>query len=474
MAAVSASRQQPDRLFLYAGGGLLGAACGVAVAFAGLNALILAAALVGSLFILRDFRVGVVLLIVLMPLSASRLFPHAMLGITGLNPLNLLLAATLGSCLLHGLFDGGIRRFLPRPLLWLYLVPLLAAGALGSRYVGDIAPAFYMYELLHFHDAPGYLRDVVMRPLLLVVFALLVAAAVHRSAQPGKFLIPALLSIWVMGLIVIVFVILSGAALGELARSDSRSFLSPLGMHANELGRLYAVAYALLLFTWAESDRPGHRLALLVSMALVVVALVLTFSRGAFFGFVVVNALFVLWRRDLKTLAFLALLSAAALYALPGAVYERIATGYGSGLDAMSAGRVEGIWLPLIPELSRSPIYGNGLGSILWSDVMRREGGLAIQAVGHPHNAYLQALLDMGVAGLILLCAYFVHVWKGLRILSVDPTLSPAWRGFYRGAMAGLASFLLAAVTDGSLAPRPEQTFLWLAIGMMYGQRTRG
>jgi hypothetical protein len=24
-------------------------------------------------------------------------------------------------------------------------------------------------------------------------------------------------------------------------------------------------------------------------------------------------------------------------------------------------------------------------------------------------------------------------------------------------------------VTDGSLLPRPEQAFLWLAIGMMYG-----
>jgi len=474
MATLSASRQLPDRLALYAGGAALGAACGAAAAFTGLTALYLAASLVGCLFILRDFRVGVVLLIVLMPLSASRLFPHAMLGIIGLNPLNLLLGATLASYLLHGLFDGSIRRFLPRPLLWLYIVPILCAGALGARHVGEIAPAFYMYELLHFHDAAGYLRDLVLRPLLLVLFALLVAAAVSRSVHPEKFLIPALLSLWVMSLMVVVFVIQSGATPAELARSDSRSFLSPLGMHANDLGRLYAVAYALLLFTWVEAKPLHHRLALLASMGLVVVALVLTFSRGAFFGFVVVNALYVLWRRDLKTFVFFALLAAAVLLTLPAAVYDRIATGYGSGLDAISAGRVESIWLPLLPELLHSPVYGNGLGSILWSEVMRREGGLAMQAVGHPHNAYLQALLDMGAAGLILLCAYFVHVWKGLRALSLDPSLSPVWRGFHRGAMAGLASFLLAAVADSSLTPRPEQTFLWLAIGMMYGQRARG
>jgi len=80
----------------------------------------------------------------------------------------------------------------------------------------------------------------------------------------------------------------------------------------------------------------------------------------------------------------------------------------------------------------------------------------------------------MGIAGLILLCAYFVHVWKGFRALSVDPALSPTLRGFYLGAAAGLASLLISYVTDSSLRPGPEQSFLWLAIGMMYGQRARG
>jgi len=58
--------------------------------------------------------------------------------------------------------------------------------------------------------------------------------------------------------------------------------------------------------------------------------------------------------------------------------------------------------------------------------------------VTHPHNAYLQALLDMGIAGLLLLGAYFVHVWKRFRALSMDAALSPELRGFYQGAGAGL------------------------------------
>jgi O-antigen ligase len=459
--------------FLAFGGlALLGAFWGSAVAVADLNALYLCVSLLGCVFILRDFRIGVVLLIVMMPISSSIVFPHAILGITGLNPLNLLLVGTLGSCLLHGLFDGSIRRFLPGPLLWLYVVPFLIAGAMGSRHVGDIAPAFFMYDVLDFHDTVGYLRDLVVKPLFMMIFALLVGAAVARSAKPESFLVPTLLSIWVMGLMVIVFVFQSGIALSQLASSTSREFLSPLGMHANDLGRLYAVAYALLLFIWAESKDAGLRLALLVSMAMVVVALILTFSRGAFLGFVVVNVLFLLWRRNAKTLIFVALLAAGALFALPGAVYDRITTGYGEGLNVISAGRIEEIWLPLLPEVLRSPIYGSGLGSILWSETMRG-AGTTILGVTQAHNAYLETLLDMGIAGLILVCAYFVHLWKGFRALGVDPSLSPTLRGFFQGAAAGLASLLVAGIVGSRLTPGAEQVFLWLAIGMMYGQRAR-
>src|SRR6266849_5508882 len=199
------ARSTAAKLSLSAGIALLGVFWGSAVAVAETNALYLCLALIGCAFILLDFRVGVVLLILLMPISSSDVFPHAMLGITGLNPLNVLLAGTLGSYLLHGLSDGSLRRLMPRPLFWLYVAPILLAGVLGSRHVGDIAPAFFIYDLLDFHDTAGYVRDLVVKPLLIVVFALLVGAAASRSEKPERFLIPMLISIWVMGSLVIVF-----------------------------------------------------------------------------------------------------------------------------------------------------------------------------------------------------------------------------------------------------------------------------
>lgn len=445
---------------------LIGALLGVAVAVAELNAVILGFALLACAFILVDFRVGVVLLIVLMPVSATSVLPHAMLGITGLNPLNMLLLATLGSFLLRGLADRSVARFVPPPLLWLYVVPIVIAGALGSRHLGEIP--FYMFDLVQYDSVGSYIRNIVVKPLFIVAFALLVGAAVRSARDPERFLVPFLVSIWVAAPMVLVFFAQSGVGLAELASGRSREFLSPLGVHANELGRLYATAYALLLFTWAATEQ--RRLVLLVSMGIVVAALALTFSRGAFVAFFVVNALFLLTRRSVGAFAVGALLVGGLLLALPGAFYDRLMAGFGGDLDGISAGRINGLWLPLLPELWRSPIYGNGLDSTLWSDALR-DGRML--PTTQPHNAYLEALLDMGVVGLILLCAYFAHVWKGFRALSVDPSLSPTLRGFYLGAAAGLAGFLIAAVVGNGLTPRPDQAFLWLAIGMMYGQKAR-
>ncbi len=270
----------------------------------------------------------------------------------------------------------------------------------------------------------------------------------------------------------VVYILLSGVPIGAL-EIGSREVLTQLGAHPNELGRLYAVAYALLLFTWAESKEPMLRWALLASMGLVMVALMLTLSRGGFLCFIVVNVLFLLWRRNAKTMIFLGLLAAVALFLLPSAVYDRIAQGtqgYGGGINEISSGRIEGIWLPLLPEILRSPIYGSGLSSILWTEAMRE--GTAV-GVAQAHNAYLETVLDMGIAGLILVCAYFVHVWKGFRALSIDPAVNPTQRGFYQGAAAGLAGYLVAGIAGSYLQPTADQVFLWLAIGMMYGQRAR-
>jgi hypothetical protein len=69
----------------------------------------------------------------------------------------------------------------------------------------------------------------------------------------------------------------------------------------------------------------------------------------------------------------------------------------------------------------------------------------------------------------LLLVAYFVTVWRGFTKLSRDESLASTWRGFFAGARAGMLGFFVAGIAGSSFAPVPEQAFLWLAIGFMYG-----
>jgi O-antigen ligase len=448
---------------------LFGVLCGVGVAMGELQALIGAVTLVACVGVLIDFRVGAVLLMALLPIEQSYIFPHGMFGFTGLNPLNVLLVVTLLSYLARG---RDLGRFMPKQLLWLLVAPIVIAGLIGTRYVDDIYPFFYETEVIHFTNAIGYLRDIAVKPLLMVIAALLIGAALSQSKKAERFLVPIIVSVWVMCVMAISYVVASGVSLGTLATANERGFFSGIGMHANDLGRLYAVAYGLLLFTWGETRDYALKTLLLVTMAVLAIALVLTFSRGAMVGFVLVNAMYILWKFNAKTLGIALVAGAVALPLLPGAVWSRLGMGISDGGDvnALSAGRIDEIWLPLLPELFKSPLWGNGLDSVMWARALWAEQMIPVT---HPHNAYIQAVLDMGLIGLGLLIAFYWHVYRGFRDLGGNAYLSPTMRGFYQGAVAGLLCFLITGFAGSSLRPTPEFAFLWIAIGMMYGQLGR-
>lgn len=433
-------------------------------------ALAVGLALLASAFIVRDFRVGVVLLILLFPVSESPYIPRSIAGITGLNPLNLLLMATLAAVLFAGLTRSTWRRLVPPPLIWLYVAPFVLAGLIGMQHIGEIPPNFAEAGVIQFNSIGSYLRDQMVKPLFLVMFAMLVSIAATRTRRIEVFVVPLMLAIVISALMTFLFLIQSGMSLHQLASDDARAFLTPLGMHSNDRGRLYAVAYALMLFTCIETTDRRLRIALIATMAVLAIALILTFSRSAILGFALVNLWFILTRRSPAMLILAALALAAMLVLLPDAVYERLSYGSGEGANAISAGRLNMIWLPLLPELGNNLLFGNGIGSTMWSEPMR--AGMMLP-VTHPHNAYLKALLDLGLVGTMLMGAFFIHVWRGFRQLAKAPTSEPVMRGFFTGAQVGLIVFLITGLSGSSLEPVLEQVFIWLAIGMMYGYRHR-
>jgi len=404
-------------------------------------------------------------------MSPSELFPRTLMQVPGLNPLNLLVVATVGSYVI----SGRARQAGPtlrQPVLWLYVLPICIAAFIGMPHVQEI-PALVTpggSTIMQFANERQYVIVTLVKPIVIVAIALMIGAAAARSRKPEGFIVALAVSAWIIALIQLGFILLMGVPLADMATPDARNFYAPMGMHANTLGRMHLSVLALLLFVWADCRQPRMRLFLMLTIAVVAMALLLTFSRAAIGAAGLVGILFLVWKFNFRS-ASLALLGLAFIAVLAGAaVWTRVTVGFGEGANAVSAGRIEGIWLPLLPELWRSPLWGNGLNSVLWSFPMQTGSMLP---VGHPHSAYLEALLDMGFLGAALLLAYFAHVWRGFRALGRDAALSPEMRAFFQGATACLCAFLFTCLVGGSFRPEPEAAYLWIAIGLMYGMLAR-
>jgi len=448
----------------------IGLVLGASVGLLGVGGAVMAISILAAIFVVRDFRAGVGILVLIMPISQSAAFPHEMFGMTGANPLNLLVMTTLLSLYMRWLGHGMLKGFVPRSLFLLYICPLLMGGFLGMFRWEEIPGIFRDLDMLAVTSEATYWRDMLFKPFMFVIYALLVSCAVQKSERPERFITPMIVSIVVMAAIAIVFVLFEGYSLSQLAGVYSRQMFSQLGMHANDLGRLYATAYAPLLFMWGRTHNSAFKLLLVIVMGLVAGALLLTFSRGAFLGFIIVNIVFLISRRSAKMFALAAVLLPIAVAMAPGALWDRVTMGVGQGADAVTAGRTGEIWAPLMPEMLDSPFYGQGVGAVMWSKAMR-EGRLP--PVSHPHNAYLQAYLDMGLIGVFMLTAFWIYIWARCQRYGKDPRLPEKLQGFFQGSAAAIIAFLVAGFAGSSLEPDPAQVFMWLAVGMMYGLAKR-
>lgn len=425
------------------------------------------AALLPLPLILRDFRVGVVLLTLALPVST--MLPQ----VRGLNLLNYLTFATLAAFALRAAFD---RRhavvWLPAPLWWGFVLPVTVGIAVawphipeGVRNYPALADARAIYE------PTAYLLSRHVKPLLYWLgYAFLLANAVRASARPERFVALLALSALLPALAVFGTVARYPGTLGELV--GDREFMAPRGLHANEFGLLLALACGPLLFVAAGTARPRWRLGAAVALAVVFCGVLLTFSRGALLACAVTLGGFLWHQRRIKTLVGVA--AAALLFALaaPQALQDRLGTGVRAGAigdatdvqrDELTAGRVYG-WVLLAPEVLESPWIGRGLGSTQWSAAV----AAGRYRANHPHNIYLELLMDLGLLGFAAVAACYAFFLRRLRALADEPALGLELRSFFLGARWALWGALAMAVTTAYYMPNPAQTYLWFALGMAF------
>jgi O-antigen ligase len=425
----------------------------------------------GGLALVRDFRVGVMALMLMMPIAATTIMPRQMFGITGMNPFNIVLAATLASLLVAFLF--GQVRLMPVPQkIFGPLVFLLALGTyIGASKVKMIAPHFYIDTPTLYHTATEYARDEFIKPMLMFLTVWLIALAVSVSKQPERWLTLFGWSVIWLPLLVAAAVLHSGMSLHELASPQARTALSVTGLHANAFSVILLPAFASALFMLPTRKTFVGKVFGLVVVGATLAALLLTFSRAAFLGMLLVTAIFFFLRGQFRYIFFGCLFFAVVAVSLPGAFIERATQGMGDGNrvgghnDSLTAGRVGGIWTPLVPEILKHPLLGDGVGSTLWSAPARQ--GVFME--GHPHNAYLRLLMDHGLLGVPVIAYFLLQIWRLFQRLSQDQRLSPTGRAFFQGTRMAYMVFFVQCMSGSILLFDMQQVFYWFAIAIGVG-----
>lgn len=140
-----------------------------------------------------------------------------------------------------------------------------------------------------------------------------------------------------------------------------------------------------------------------------------------------------------------------------------------TNLDEVTAGR-DKIWAAVIPKICESPVFGFGREAMrrtgLQQDLENQYGAREGVDVAHPHNAYLEVLLDSGVIGLIIIVGFHIFICVYAARLFVDRG-DPLYTAVGGVALALLTGHLVSFMGGQSFYAEEIDVGLWCAIGIM-------
>lgn len=396
--------------------------------------------------------------IVLTPFSHAAFVPQQLFGLAGINPLNAVwLVAAF--CVLRGAFGPEFRRAVTHFFGW----PLLAFGALHG--VAVLRTACDVEALLPFNpdDRPTAMQVLVfagIKPVQWVLTGFLVClyGIRNRTLDAGEKALSAL-PLVLACVVVVHYAIGTAADLDPSLYRGRQSISDGLSIHANYIGRM---ALYLLLWIITARESPWVRLRP-YSVFACVVSIALSFSRTAYLAGALlvpialrrstrVERLWVVGSVIVVALALYPQLSERVQYGLESpeepAAQDGAARDDGLvAVDEISAGRTGRIWPLVWPNVTAHPWVGQGLLSV-WKPVDRDRG----LNYDHPHNAYLEVVLDTGLVGLVGLVCLLWWIW---RVGAGYPPLR-FW----------LVGWALMSVTGDSFYPRLQNSLNWIVLGM--------
>lgn len=429
-------------------------------------------AVCGIIFLLalKDRRYVLFAYLFFLPMAHMPIFAGRLVGIPGVSVQNLLMGLGLYAIFLTRSRKTRMDQSLRRVLI-LYWIVVVAVVLHGMFYVDELT-RFHIFENYGIYD---FLRNYLFIPTL--AWLSFVISYRYAAAGPGR----ASEYLRYVGIATIGYAILVLASVAYyFVRIRDYNMVRDLvffflGSHSNEYSFAFVMVAPILLAgamsKWVVpwSDRILFWLALAGAGA----AVLFSYSRSGYIGLALTAFGFaILVKRSLLLLLVPAVVG-LVLFS-PASVTDRVQYGFDStgestnSEDSLNWNRISAGRLGMAD--AAFGIITRDVGHILFGGgrlTFPRNTYLQF-GVEHPHNAYLEALIDAGIVGVVFIVAPFLLLFlraiKGMRQMRTSE-----FRLFYAAATVSLGSYLLLGLTGRSFFPELSLAFVWQVSGFALG-----
>lgn len=433
-------------------------------------------------------------LVLLMAVIEHPDMPKSLMGIQGLNPWNLLLGVVVLAWL-SARKKEGLRWDMPGNLNWLLVIYAGIIAVSFFRMLGDQG-GFFEWTQIEGKEPPtssSLWSEFFINTFKWVVPGLLIFDGC-RDRKRFHLALGSLLAVYfLLGLQVIRWMPLEALSSGEALTERSLKIISrEIGYHRVNLASMLAGAAWAIFAASALAERKSRKWLIVGASVVTFFALGLTGGRTGYGTWAVVGLIVgsIRWKKVILGMIPLVLVVA---FLVPAAV-ERMSQGFtpetrdsnvmihGNNqiasdepdLYTITAGR-NVAWPYVIEKIQAQPWFGYGREAMIRTGIsvyLMTELG---ESFPHPHNAYLQLLLDCGWVGFVPVVYLFLTLVRYSLSLFRD-SRDRLYMAVGGVSAALILAFLVASVGSQTFYPREGAVGMWCAIGLMlrvYVERRR-
>ena len=217
-------------------------------------------------------------------------------------------------------------------------------------------------------------------------------------------------------------------------------------MHRNHLIMFYICGLPFALRKYFLDKKLINVLFILI----ILISIGFLFSRTGYVAGILTIPLYLIISKRKKFLPIIIAASIILTGIISTAVIERAKTGLEEkDPDTISAGRINKLWIPLIEENFN----------------ITKKFMFEIHAYAHPHNMYLELLLDAGVFSLVIIITfYYVIIRKAL--IALKNTSDTFLKENLYACIVSIIAFLISGFANLSFFPQNSNIFVWVVLGL--------